>query len=105
MSQQTSALTPSGETSRLTASFTIHSWNEIIDYVGGRDDIERGVIRAIGDPHARFGEDCLRLLRCVRFAARFGFSIEEPTRRALSAFAEGIESIAAERVEDELTGC
>ena len=77
--------------------------DEIIDYVGGCDDIERGVIRAIGDPHARFGEDYLRLLRCVRFAARFGFSIEEPTRRALSALAEGIESIAAERVEDELT--
>lgn len=77
--------------------------DEIIDYVNGRDDIERGLVRAIGDPHARFSEDYLRLLRCVRFASRFDFSIDEPTRMALSALAGGIGSIAAERVEDELT--
>ena len=77
--------------------------NEIIDYVGGRGDIERGLVRAIGDPHARFSEDYLRLLRCVRFASRFDFSIAEPTRVALSTLAGGIGSIAAERVEEELT--
>ena len=77
--------------------------NEIIDYVGGRDDIERGLVRAIGDPHARFSEDYLRLLRCVRFVARFDFSIDDSTRMALSALASGIESIAAERVGEELT--
>lgn len=77
--------------------------NEIIDYVGGREDIERGVVRAIGDPLARFGEDYLRLLRCVRFAARFNFSIDESTYAALCALAGHIEAIAPERVEDELT--
>ena len=56
---------------------------EVIDYVGGRADLERRVLRAIGDPAARFGEDKLRLLRAVRFAARFGLTIEPATRAAL----------------------
>src|SRR5437763_10249297 len=47
---------------------------EVIDYVGGRDDLARGLIRAIGDPETRFEEDHLRMLRAVRFAARFGFT-------------------------------
>lgn len=76
---------------------------EIIDYVGGRDDIERGVLRAIGDPAARFAEDYLRLLRCVRFAARLDFAIEESTYAALCAHAARIEAISPERIEDELT--
>src|SRR5258708_12260267 len=52
---------------------------EVFDYVGGREDLERRIIRTIGDPHQRFSEDKLRLLRAVRFAARFGYTIEEKT--------------------------
>ena len=75
----------------------------IIDYVGGRDDIERGLVRAIGDPRRRFGEDYLRLLRAVRFAARLGFEIEGETRRAIEEEAGNIAQISAERIRDELT--
>ncbi len=76
---------------------------EIIDYVGGRADIERGLLRAIGDPAARFAEDYLRLLRCVRFAARLDFAIEESTYAALRDQAPRIDAISPERIEDELT--
>ncbi len=76
---------------------------EIIDYVGGRADIERGLLRAIGDPVERFAEDYLRLLRCVRFAARLGFAIEESTYAALCAHAPRIDAVSPERIEDELT--
>ena len=72
------------------------------DYVGGRDDLEAKLIRAIGDPDRRFGEDKLRLLRAVRFAARLGFSIENETRRAIERHAAEIVEISAERIRDEL---
>lgn len=73
-----------------------------IDYVGGREDIRRGIIRTIGDPYQRFKEDRLRLIRAVRFSARYGYAIEEETRRALVALAGGITLVSAERVREEL---
>ncbi len=73
-----------------------------LDYVGGRGDLEAKLIRAIGDPERRFGEDKLRLLRAVRFAARLGFSIENETRRAIERHAAEIVEISAERIRDEL---
>lgn len=76
---------------------------EVIDYVGGRRDLAAGVVRAIGDPAARFAEDALRTLRAIRFAARLGFRIDAGTWDALRAAAAGIERISAERVRDELT--
>jgi poly(A) polymerase len=75
---------------------------EVLDYVGGRADLERGVIRAIGDPEARFREDHLRLLRAVRFAARLQFQIEPATFEAIRRNHAYIEKVAAERVRDEL---
>jgi poly(A) polymerase len=75
---------------------------EVLDYVGGRADLERGVIRAIGDPEARFREDHLRLLRAVRFAARLKFSIEPATLAAIRRDHALIAKVAAERVRDEL---
>jgi poly(A) polymerase len=75
---------------------------EVLDFVNGRADLAAGVIRAIGDPERRFQEDHLRLLRAVRFAARFGFEIEHGTFMAMRALAPSIHSVAAERVRDEL---
>jgi len=75
---------------------------EVIDYVGGRNDLRRGLIRAIGDPDARFNEDYLRMLRAVRFAARFGFVLEERTHAAIRRNAPSLLSMAAERRRDEL---
>ncbi len=75
---------------------------QVLDYVGGRDDLQRGVIRAIGDPRLRFDEDKLRTLRAVRFAARFGFEMEPATREAVRAMASQIRVVAAERVAQEM---
>ena len=76
---------------------------EILDYVGGQQDLDDKIIRAIGDPAARFAEDHLRLLRAVRFAARLGFAIKPETWDALCADAQRIASVSAERIRDELT--
>ena len=76
---------------------------ELLDCVGGQRDLDAKVIRAIGDPAARFAEDHLRLLRAVRFAARFGFTIEPETWDALCAQVDSIASVSAERIRDELT--
>ena len=76
--------------------------DEVIDYVKGREDLSRSVLRAIGDPSARFAEDKLRLLRAVRFAARFGFELEPETRKALEQMAEQVHVVAAERICQEL---
>jgi len=75
----------------------------VIDHVGGLADLESGLVRAIGRPALRFEEDRLRLLRAVRFAARFGFEIEEGTKAAIRALAPRIASVSRERVRDELT--
>jgi poly(A) polymerase len=77
--------------------------NEVLDYVGGRDDLRAGIIRAIGQPEERFREDKLRMLRAVRFAARFGYVIEPETLRAIQKLAPEIAQVSAERVRDELT--
>ncbi|HZL36832.1 MAG TPA: CCA tRNA nucleotidyltransferase [Tepidisphaeraceae bacterium] len=75
---------------------------QVIDFVGGRDDLRNHVIRAIGDPEARFREDHLRLLRAVRFAARFGFTIEPQTAAAIRRHAAQLIRISPERIADEL---
>jgi poly(A) polymerase len=74
----------------------------VLDFVDGRGDLARGVIRAIGDPYARFREDHLRLLRGVRFAARFGFEIEPATFDAMRRDHALILNVAMERVREEL---
>jgi poly(A) polymerase len=77
--------------------------NEILDFVGGQDDLRKGIIRAIGDPHRRFEEDKLRMLRAVRFAARFNYQIDPPTLNAIQILAPKIHQVSAERVREELT--
>jgi len=74
----------------------------VLDYVGGRNDLRAGIIRAVGDPTTRFREDHLRLMRAVRFAARLGFAIEEETFAAIRALAPAIHTTSAERMRDEL---
>src|SRR5256886_6438547 len=72
--------------------------NEVIDFVGGRADIDKKIIRAIGDPAARFSEDRLRMLRAVRFATVLDYKIDHETWAALVANAESITEISAERI-------
>lgn len=76
--------------------------NQVLDFFGGLDDLDRGLLRAVGDPAARFAEDHLRMLRAVRFAARFGFTIEPGTFDAIRAAAPAIRRISAERIRAEL---
>jgi poly(A) polymerase len=76
---------------------------EVLDYVGGRADLRAKIVRAIGDPRQRFAEDKLRMLRAVRFAARFGFQIEPQTMAAAQDFAAQITQVSPERIRDELT--
>src|SRR4029079_11608970 len=75
----------------------------VLDFIDGRGDLARGVIRAIGDPNARFREDHLRLLRAVRFATTLEFAIDPETLRAGHELRDGIKTISAERVRDELS--
>ncbi|HXN26473.1 MAG TPA: CCA tRNA nucleotidyltransferase [Candidatus Acidoferrales bacterium] len=77
--------------------------DQVLDYVGGREDLRGGIIRAIGRPEERFREDKLRMLRAVRFAARFGYTVEPETMRAIQKLAPEIGQVSAERVRDELT--
>ena len=76
---------------------------EILDFVGGRADLEARVVRSIGDPVERFREDRLRILRAVRFATVLDFTIEPRTRAAVDAHAADIAHVSAERIRDELT--
>ncbi len=76
---------------------------EVLDFVGGRQDLQAGLIRAIGDPERRFAEDRLRMVRAVRFAARFGFSIEPATFAAIRRHASAVVQVSAERLREELT--
>ena len=76
---------------------------EVLDFVGGREDLRAGIIRTIGDPRLRFTEDKLRLARAVRFAARFGYIIEPQTFAAIRKLAPQILQVSAERLRDELT--
>jgi poly(A) polymerase len=77
--------------------------NEVLDYVGGRKDLDAGIIRTIGDPERRFAEDKLRMLRGIRFAARFGYTIEPKTFQAIRELAPQIHQVSRERVSDELS--
>ncbi|MBQ9430972.1 MAG: HD domain-containing protein [Kiritimatiellae bacterium] len=76
---------------------------EVIDYTGGMADLEKRVIRAIGEPEARFAEDHLRMLRAVRFAAVLGFNIDPDTVDAIRVHREWIDTVSAERVASEFT--
>ncbi len=76
---------------------------EVLDFVGGRRDLEAGIIHAIGEPERRFAEDKLRMLRAVRFAARFAYTIEAETLAAIQRHAHEIQVVSLERVRDELT--
>ena len=76
---------------------------EVLDFVGGRKDLEAGIIRAIGEPELRFAEDKLRMLRAVRFAARFEYEVEARTLAAIQHLAHEIHIVSRERVRDELT--
>jgi len=76
---------------------------EVLDFVGGQNDLAAGVIRTIGEPEQRFGEDKLRMLRAVRFAARFEYTIAPATFAAIQKLADQIEVVSRERVRDELT--
>lgn len=75
---------------------------QVHDFVGGMTDVQAGVIRAIGDPAARFAEDKLRLLRAVRFTATLGFRLDETTSLAIAQHAESIKVVSAERIGQEL---
>ncbi len=75
---------------------------DIIDFVGGQSDLEKRLLRAIGDPSKRFDEDKLRLLRAVRFATTLGFEIDPLTWQAVCEHAPAIQSVSAERIRDEL---
>jgi len=75
---------------------------EVIDYVGGQADIQAKLVRAIGDPHDRFEEDKLRILRAVRFGARLGYQIEPRTWQAVVAMAPRIHQVSSERIREEV---
>jgi poly(A) polymerase len=96
------------EADALRRDFTINGLflnpitEELRDWVGGEADLKAGVLRTIGDPAERFGEDHLRLLRAVRFAAQLDFQIEPATFAAVQQHAEKINRVSAERIRDEL---
>jgi len=80
-----------------------HDTGEVLDFVGGRADLSAKTIRAIGEPSRRFAEDKLRMLRAVRFSARFGYSIEPATFSAIRKHADEIHVVSAERIREEFT--
>jgi poly(A) polymerase len=80
-----------------------HDTGEVLDFVGGQADLKAEIIRAIGEPSRRVAEDKLRMLRAVRFAARFGFTIEAATFRAIRRHVGEIHQVSPDRVRDELT--
>lgn len=89
--------------------FTVNSLymdkdGNVKDITGGIPDLEKGLIRAVGNPGERFGEDALRILRAMRFASRFGFEIEDRTFSAMEKCAEELKQISAERIQAELNG-
>ena len=99
--------TPQDDTAR--RDFTVNGIffdpisEKYIDFVEGKSDIDKKVIRAIGEPNLRFQEDHLRLLRAIRFAARFDYKIEAETWNSIKSNASGITKISKERIRDELT--
>ncbi len=75
---------------------------QVIDYVQGRADVDAGIIRCIGDPRARFGEDKLRMLRAVRFATTLGYRVDPQTLAAIQELADQISCVSAERIAGEM---
>jgi len=96
------------ETDARRRDFTINAMFEdplaavVHDFVGGKTDLKAGIVRAVGDAAQRFAEDRLRLLRAVRFSARFGFPIEAATLAAMAPVAPAITQVSAERIGEEL---
>src|SRR5271170_7062201 len=80
-----------------------HDTGEVLDFVDGQADLKAGTIRAIGEPDRRFAEDKLRMMRAIRFAARFGFEIEHKTFAAIRRHAGAVTDVSAERIREELT--
>ncbi len=100
--------TPNLEEDLKRRDFTINAmaYNEqtgLVDLFGGMDDIKSGIIRCVGDPEARFGEDALRIMRAIRFSAQLGYGIEEKTKEAIRRLAPNLCKISAERIQVELT--
>ncbi|RLS36831.1 MAG: CCA tRNA nucleotidyltransferase [Planctomycetota bacterium] len=86
----------------INGMFMAPATGEVLDYVGGRADIQAGLLRAIGDPEKRFEEDRLRLVRAVRMTARFSMVLEKATAAAISRHASALTVVSAERIADEL---
>ena len=102
------AFTPSLREDLKRRDFTINAMayngtTGLVDLFAGREDLKRGIIRCVGNPLERFGEDALRILRAIRFSAQLGFSIEEGTGQAIRALAFSLEKVSRERVQAELT--
>lgn len=100
--------TPNLEDDLKRRDFTINAmaYNDedgLIDLFDGIGDLQRGIIRAVGDAEERFGEDALRIMRAVRFSAQLGYTIEEKTMTAISKLAANLKNISAERIQVELT--
>jgi len=99
--------TPQADAAR--RDFTINGmfWDpiedRILDFVGGREDLTRRMVRAIGDPRRRFAEDRLRMIRAVRFAARLDFELDRATATAIRDMSPGIHQVSQERIGDEIT--
>ena len=75
----------------------------IVDPFGGKEDIEKGIVRCVGDPDDRFSEDALRMIRAVRFESKFGFCLDKNTKDAITRNADKLSSVSMERVRDEFT--
>ncbi len=100
----TSSLTEDLKRRDFTINAMAYSYETgIVDAFGGIDDLKRRVIRCVGEPMERFGEDALRILRAIRFSAQLDFSIEEETRRAIAVIAPDISRVSRERIQMELT--
>lgn len=99
--------TPKLEEDLKRRDFTINAmaYNEetgLVDIFGGLEDIDRRIIRCVGDAEARFNEDALRIMRAIRFSAQLGYSIEEKTKEAIRTLADKLRNISAERIQVEL---
>lgn len=100
--------TPSLSEDLKRRDFTINAmaYNErtgLVDLFGGMDDMERKIIRCVGNPMERFSEDALRVMRAIRFSAQLGYSIEEQTKKAIEALSPNLQKVSAERIQVELT--
>ncbi len=83
-------------------AFAYNNQSGIVDAFDGMKDLDRGIIRCVGEAEERFGEDALRMLRAVRFSAQLGFAIAEDTQTAIQKLAPNLQNISAERIQAEL---